>query len=67
MPIGPRRKLRARLGDSLRPRHLPQITSDVDVKDVVGVLDQVRAGRSRAGRWCGSRADSELAVGYSKG
>ena len=44
MPIGPRRKLWARLGDSLRPRHLPEITSDVDVKDVVGVLDQVRAG-----------------------
>ncbi len=44
MPIGPRRKLWARLGDSLRPRHLSEITSDVDVKDVVGVLDQVRAG-----------------------
>jgi putative YhdH/YhfP family quinone oxidoreductase len=44
MPIGPRRKLWALLGDSLRPRHLSDITSDVDVKDVVGVLDQVRAG-----------------------
>ncbi len=44
MPIGPRRKLWARLSDSLRPRHLPEITSDVDVKDVVGVLDQMRAG-----------------------
>jgi acrylyl-CoA reductase (NADPH) len=44
MPIGPRRELWARLGDSLRPRHLDAITSDVDVKDVVAVLDQVRAG-----------------------
>jgi hypothetical protein len=31
MPIGPRRELWARLGDSLRPRHLD-------------VLDQLRAG-----------------------
>ncbi|BBX95308.1 alcohol dehydrogenase [Mycobacterium lacus] len=44
MPIGPRRELWARLGDSLRPRHLAAITTDVDVKDVVGVLDRVRAG-----------------------
>jgi acrylyl-CoA reductase (NADPH) len=44
MPIGPRRELWARLGDSLRPRHLDAISTDVDVKDVVAVLDQVRAG-----------------------
>ncbi|BBY07651.1 acrylyl-CoA reductase family protein [Mycobacterium noviomagense] len=44
LPIGPRRELWARLGDSLRPRHLAAITTDVDVKDVVGVLDQLRAG-----------------------
>jgi acrylyl-CoA reductase (NADPH) len=44
MPIGPRRQLWARLGDSLRPRHLAAITTDVDVTDVVSVLDQVRAG-----------------------
>jgi acrylyl-CoA reductase (NADPH) len=44
MPIDRRRKLWALLGDSLRPRHLDAVTSDVDVKDVVGVLDQVRAG-----------------------
>jgi acrylyl-CoA reductase (NADPH) len=44
MPIGPRRELWARLGDSLRPRHLDAITTEVDVKDVVAVLDQVRAG-----------------------
>jgi putative YhdH/YhfP family quinone oxidoreductase len=44
MPIGPRRELWQRLGDSLRPRHLAVITTEVDVKDVVGVLDQVRAG-----------------------
>jgi acrylyl-CoA reductase (NADPH) len=45
MPIGPRRDLWARLGDSLRPRHLDDVTSEVDVKDVVGVLDRVRAGQ----------------------
>ena len=44
MPIGPRRELWARLGDSLRPRHLDANTTDIDVKDVVTVLDQVRAG-----------------------
>jgi NADPH:quinone reductase-like Zn-dependent oxidoreductase len=47
LPIGSRRELWARLGDSLRPRHLAAITTDLDigdVKDVVGVLDQVRAG-----------------------
>jgi hypothetical protein len=27
-----------------RPRHLDAITTEVDVKDVVAVLDQVRAG-----------------------
>jgi hypothetical protein len=32
------------LGDSLRPRHLDSVISDVDVKDVVSVIDQVRAG-----------------------
>jgi putative YhdH/YhfP family quinone oxidoreductase len=49
MPIAKRRKLWALLGDSLRPRHLDTLTSDVDVKDVVGVLDQLRAG-SYSGR-----------------
>jgi acrylyl-CoA reductase (NADPH) len=44
MPIDPRRELWARLGDSLRPRHLDAITTEVDVKDVVAVLNQVRAG-----------------------
>ena len=44
MPIARRRKLWALLGDSLRPRHLDAVTSDVDVKDVVAVLDQLRAG-----------------------
>src|SRR5580692_6126039 len=45
LPIGPRRKLWALLGASLRPRRLAAVTSDVDVKDVVGVIDQVRAGK----------------------
>ena len=44
MPIGPRRELWAHLGDSLRPRHLDSLVSDVDVNDVVGVIDRVRAG-----------------------
>lgn len=44
LPIGPRRDLWARLGDSLRPRHLDDIATEVDVKDVVSVIDQVRAG-----------------------
>ncbi|MGH3557456.1 MAG: acryloyl-CoA reductase [Mycobacterium sp.] len=44
MPIGPRRELWARIGDSLRPRHLDAITTEVDVKDVVEVVDRVRAG-----------------------
>ena len=45
MPIGPRRELWEKLGSSLRPQHLSEISNDVDVKDVVGVLDEVRAGR----------------------
>jgi acrylyl-CoA reductase (NADPH) len=45
MPIGPRRKLWELLGDSLRPPHLDAVTSDVDVKDVVDVIDQVRDGK----------------------
>jgi acrylyl-CoA reductase (NADPH) len=44
LPIGPRHELWAGLGDILRPRHLDAIATDVDVKDVVAVLDQVRAG-----------------------
>jgi acrylyl-CoA reductase (NADPH) len=67
MVIGPRRKLWARRGDSLRPRYLAEITSDLDVKDFIGVLDEVRAGAFSRRRWCGSWADSELAVAYSKG
>ncbi|WP_396935367.1 oxidoreductase [Mycolicibacterium sp.] len=43
--IEPRRALWERLGGSLRPRHLADITHEVDVKDVVSVLDEVRAGR----------------------
>jgi acrylyl-CoA reductase (NADPH) len=45
MPIGRRRELWARIGDSLRPRRLGSIASDVDVRDVLDVIDQVRAGR----------------------
>ena len=45
LPIGKRRKLWALLGDSLRPPHLDSVVSEVDVKDVVGVLDRVRDGK----------------------
>jgi putative YhdH/YhfP family quinone oxidoreductase len=45
MRIGPRRELWALLGGSLKPQRLSQITHDVDVKDVVGVIDKVRDGK----------------------
>jgi acrylyl-CoA reductase (NADPH) len=45
MPIGPRRALWEQLGGSLKPQHLLEISRDVDVKDVVDVLDQIRAGK----------------------
>jgi acrylyl-CoA reductase (NADPH) len=45
MPIEPRRALWQKLGDKLRPQHLSEISNDVDVKDVVGVLDEIRDGR----------------------
>lgn len=45
MPIGPRRALWERLGGPLKPQHLADLTHDVDVRDVVAVIDQVRAGK----------------------
>lgn len=45
MPIEPRRELWLKLGSSLVPQHLSDITTEVDVKDVVEVIDQVRAGK----------------------
>ncbi|MGE2712814.1 acryloyl-CoA reductase [Mycolicibacterium litorale] len=45
LPIGPRRELWAELGGDLKPKHLADLTHDVDVKDVVEVIDEVRAGR----------------------
>ena len=45
MRIGPRRELWALLGGSLKPQRLSQITHDVDVKDVLRVIDQVRDGK----------------------
>ncbi|WP_319431517.1 oxidoreductase [Mycobacterium sp. RTGN5] len=45
LPIGPRRALWERLGGDLKPRHLDDVTHEVDVKDVVAVIDQVRAGK----------------------
>jgi NADPH:quinone reductase-like Zn-dependent oxidoreductase len=44
MPIGPRRELWDRLGGPIRPQRLSRLTHDVDVKDVVSVIDQLRAG-----------------------
>ncbi|MBA4023830.1 MAG: oxidoreductase [Gordonia sp.] len=44
MPIEPRRALWEKLGTSLIPQHLADVTTEVDVKDVVGVIDKVRAG-----------------------
>ena len=45
MPIGPRRELWKLLGSSLAPKHLDEIANDVDIKDVVEVIDAVRAGK----------------------
>jgi len=45
MPIGPRRALWERLGGARKPQHLTEVTHDVDVKDVVAVIDQVRDGK----------------------
>jgi acrylyl-CoA reductase (NADPH) len=45
MPIEPRRELWQKLGSSLHPQHLSDITNDVDIKDVMGVIEEVRAGR----------------------
>jgi putative YhdH/YhfP family quinone oxidoreductase len=45
MPIEPRRALWEQLGSSLRPQHLSDVLHDIDAKDVVGVLDEVRAGK----------------------
>ncbi|MBB3605913.1 putative YhdH/YhfP family quinone oxidoreductase [Mycolicibacterium sp. BK556] len=44
LPIATRRGLWQRLGGDLKPRHLHDVTHEVDVKDVVAVIDQVRAG-----------------------
>ncbi len=46
LPIAPRRALWELLGSSLKPQHLSDISHDVDVKDVVGVIDEVRAGKN---------------------
>jgi acrylyl-CoA reductase (NADPH) len=45
LPIIARRALWEKLGGPLKPRHLDDITREVDVKDVLGVIDEVRAGR----------------------
>lgn len=45
LPIAARRALWEKLGGPLKPRHLDDISRDVGVKDVVGVIDDVRAGR----------------------
>ncbi|MUL80879.1 MULTISPECIES: oxidoreductase [unclassified Mycolicibacterium] len=45
LPIAARRALWEKIGGPLKPRHLDDITHEVDVKDVVAVLDEVRSGR----------------------
>ena len=45
MPIGPRRNLWEQLGGVLKPQHLSDVVQDVPVKSVIGVLDEVRAGK----------------------
>lgn len=45
LPIGARRELWDRLGRSSKPRYLSDVVHDVGVKDVIDVLDQVRAGK----------------------
>jgi acrylyl-CoA reductase (NADPH) len=45
MPIAARRELWEKLGSSLKPQHLSDVARDIDVKDVVAVLDEVRAGK----------------------
>ena len=45
LAIEPRRELWRRLGDALRPRHLAEVAHVADAKDVVSMIDQVRAGR----------------------
>ncbi len=45
MPIERRRRLWEELGGPLAPQHLSDVTNDVDIKDVVGVLDEIRDGR----------------------
>ena len=45
LAIEKRRALWVELSDRLRPRHLSQVVHDVDVRDVVEVIDEVRAGR----------------------
>jgi putative YhdH/YhfP family quinone oxidoreductase len=45
LPIAQRRELWAKLADALKPPHLAELSHDVDVKDVMEVIDEVRAGR----------------------
>jgi hypothetical protein len=53
LPIGSRRELWARLGDSLRPRHLAAITTDLDIwtsKTWSACSTRCAPGRSPVGR-----------------
>lgn len=45
LPIAPRRALWEQMAGPLKPAHLSDYARDVDVKDVVGVLDEIRAGQ----------------------
>ncbi|MDO1481874.1 acrylyl-CoA reductase family protein [Rhodococcus ruber] len=45
MPIEARRALWQKLGTSLAPQHLPDLVDEVDVRDVIEVINQVRTGQ----------------------
>lgn len=45
LPIASRRAIWKELGNSLKPQHLSDFTHDIDISSVVGVLDQVGAGK----------------------
>ncbi|MCG5431501.1 oxidoreductase [Mycobacterium sp. MYCO198283] len=44
MPIEQRRALWRRLADDLRPPHLADLTTEIDVRDVTAALDAIKAG-----------------------
>lgn len=58
LPIVPRRELWERLAGDLRPRHLADIMRRIPARELVSVLDLVRAGKFTG------RAVIEVADGF---